>query len=654
MEYGHQIQNQSIGLNGGQWRLLNSATPGALNAAAAILGTNTALRINEWMPAPATGNDWFELFNTTNRPVDLSTISLSDDPSLAGQGMFRPAALSFIGANGFVKWVADAEAGNGRDHVSFALNGQGESLLLYNVVNLTTYALIDSLGFSAHPDGVSSGRLLDGQTNILAFPGTASPAESNYRLHPAIVINEALAHTDPPLEDAIELHNLSASPVSINGWFLSNNRENLRKYQIANPTPIPAGGYAVVYQYQFDNGTTNAFALNSANGDELWLTATAGAVETGERATVEFGASFNGASLGRVETSQGVDFWPLTQRTFGMDNPPSLVQFRTGTGLSNAAPLVGPVIINEIFYNPPGGTNGSDEFIELRNNTASSVTLYDPAHTTNRWKLGGGIDFTFPANVSLTNHASLLVVDFNPTNTAQLLAFRNRYGISTAIPVYGPFSGSLDNDADTVELYRPDNPQQPPAPDAGFVPYVIADRVRYTDDAPWPTGDADGGGFSLQRLAVNLYGNEPLNWIESTPTPGANNSTAAPDTDGDGIPDSAEDLMGLDRHNPLDAGYDPDYDSMTNLEEYLAGTNHLDPDSNLKLEASVVGGSFNLSFNAMAGRTYTVLHSPSLTSPNWTKLADVPAETSSQVVIVVDSPATNATRFYRLVTPAWP
>ncbi len=655
VEYGPQIQNMPIGLSGGQWRLLNAASPGTANASVAILGLDTALRLNEWMPNPA-GNDddWFELYNTTNRPVDLSTISLSDDPSLVGRAKFRPTPLSFIGPNGFVKWVADANAGKGRNHVNFGLDGQGESLLLYNVVNATTFVLVDALGFGAQTNGVSSGRLLDGQTNIFAFPETASPGASNYRLLQSIVINEALTHTDPPLEDAVELHNPTASPVSINGWFFSNTRENLRKYQITNAAPIPAGGYTVFYQNQFDNGTTNAFALNSAYGDELWLTATAGGVNTGERAVVEFGASFNGDSFGRVETSQGVDFWPLTARTFGVDNPATLAQFRTGTGLANAAPVVGPVIINEILYNPPGGTNGSDEFVELRNNTTGTVTLYDPTYPTNHWKLGGGIDFTFPAGVSLTNNAQLLVVDFNPTNTIQLTAFRDRYGIPASVPVFGPFSGSLDNDGEDVELYRPDTPQQPPAPDAGFVPYVLADRVRYTDDAPWPTGDADGGGLSLQRRAVNLYGNEPLNWIEAAPTPGVDNSTTAPDTDGDGIPDAAEDQMGLDRNDPLDAALDPDKDGMTNLEEYLAGTDHLDANSHLRLDGVLVGGNVSLSFEAVAGRTYSVLHTPSLSPVNWTKLTDVPAQVVTQPVSVMDPLTAAGTRFYRLVTPAWP
>ncbi len=653
VEYGPQVEDMSIGLSGGQWRLLSAPSPGTANGSVAVLGTSTALRINEWMPNPAKGDDWFELFNTTNRPVDLSAISLSDDPSIVGQGKFRPAALSFIGPSGFVKWVADSNPGQGRNHVSFGLEAEGDSLRIYGV-NGTTFSLVDTLGFGAQSNGVSSGRLLDGATNILALPGTPTPGASNYRLLQSVVINEALAHTDPPLEDAIELHNPTASPVSIAGWYLSNSRDNLRKYQITNTAPIPAGGYAVIYEYQFNNGTPNAFTLNSAYDDEIWLTATAGGIETGDRATVEFGASSNSVSFGRVDTSQGVDFWPLTQRTFGVDNLAPLSQFRTGTGLSNAAPVVGPIIINEILYHPPGGTNGSEQFIELGNNTGSPVTLYDPAYPTNRWKLGGGVDFAFPAGVSLAAGEHLLVVDFDPTDTATLDAFRAHYGISNGVAVYGPFSGSLNNDEDSLELYYPDRPQQPPAPDAGFVPYVLADRVNYTDRAPWPSGAVDGGGLSLQRLAVNLYGNEPLNWIAASPTPGANNSTTSPDTDGDGIPDWAEDQMGLDRNNPLDAALDPDGDGATNLQEYLARTDHLNANSYLKLDGIVASGNVTLSFQAVAGRTYSVLYTSSLTGPTWTKLADMPAQVVTQTVSVNDPQAPAATRFYRLVTPALP
>jgi len=44
------------------------------------------------------------------------------------------------------------------------------------------------------------------------------------------------------------------------------------------------------------------------------------------------------------------------------------------------------------------------------------------------------------------------------------------------------------------------------------------------------------------------------------------------DSDGDGIPDDAEIRLGLDPHNPVDAQEDFDRDNLTNLQEYLLGT----------------------------------------------------------------------------------
>jgi len=72
VEYGPQIQNLSIGVSGGQWRLLTTPTPGTANASAATLGKATALRLNECLADAQGGADWFELCNTGTLPVDLS------------------------------------------------------------------------------------------------------------------------------------------------------------------------------------------------------------------------------------------------------------------------------------------------------------------------------------------------------------------------------------------------------------------------------------------------------------------------------------------------------------------------------------------------------------------------------------------------------
>src|SRR5207247_1944729 len=99
-----------------------------------------------------------------------------------------------------------------------------------------------------------------------------------------------------------------------------------------------------------------------------------------------------------VTTIVATEYVALNQRTFGVDHPVSLQEFRTGTGRENSTPLVGPVIISELMYHPPETPpiTGDDEYIELHNVSAALVQFYDPAHPTNTWRLSGGVGFSFP------------------------------------------------------------------------------------------------------------------------------------------------------------------------------------------------------------------------------------------------------------------
>ena len=73
------------------------------------------------------------------------------------------------------------------------------------------------------------------------------------------------------------------------------------------------------------------------------------------------------------------------------------------------------------------------------------------------------------------------------------------------------------------------------------------------------------------------------------------------------------------------------------------------------LPGNRAGTDFTLGFTAAAGNSYSVLFRDALDPAHpWMKLLDVPAPESAGFVSVTDSNAPPETRFYRVVTPAWP
>lgn len=653
LRFGLQVQNRPVGSvpDGANTRTLMRPTPGAANVAQAQ-AEPTQLRINEWMARPLSGmDDWIEVYNAADLPVALGGLILSD---MTSNPTNRPIpSLSFIGARSFVQFMATDLDQNDADHLDFKLSSGGETLTIY-AVNRTT--VLERVSFGNQSDNVSQGRVPDGGNSRVFFTaGQATPKAANLPQTPSVVISEVLSHTDPPLEDAIELHNPTAAPVDISYWWLSDAPAVPKKYQIPSGTVIPAGGYMVFYEYQFGAGTSG-FTFDSSEGDEVVLSAgNAAGVLTGPQSVTEFGALKNGVSTGRHQTSRGIDFVPMSCRSFGVDNPSTLLQFRTGTGLANPGARVGAVVISEIMCQPPtiaGEDSSDDEFIELHNPGSSSRALCDPVYPTNTWRLRKGITFDFPRNLTLPAGGCLLVVAFDPVAYPdKLAAFRARYSIDSAVPIIGPHGGRLGDGTDEIELLWPDEPQGPTSPNFGYVPYELVERITYRSVAPWPSG-ADGQGMSLQRRDALSYGNDPTNWVALMPSPGR---PAPPDSDRDGMTDEWETLYGLNPHSSADAPTDLDGDRTSNLAEFVAGTRP-DLSQNVLRVRSLdrAGTRHRLTFRAMAGRTYSVQYRKDVHSGDWRTLIHVSgyATNANRTVEVPADLARDV--FLRVVTPSVP
>ena len=653
ISYGFQVPDRSVGRDkNGDWALLDSPTPGKENKLPATLASPSNLVINEWM-ANGRGSDWIELHNPQPKPVRMDGLYLTDNISSIGRTKFEITKLNYIAGGGFVKWIADADLAKGGDHVNFSLSSLGEPIALYS----RTKSLLDKRLISKTIPGESEGRLPDGATRITKFPSTPTPGKSNYLPVENVVINEVLTHTDPPFEDAIELQNLSDNPVDIGNWWISNSESSLKKYRIPANTTLTARGVMAFYEGQFNPapGAEHSFALNSAHGDKVILSEADGFGKlTGYRAIIEFGAAQNGVSLGRVKTSIGDQFVTLVSPTFGVDNPSSVSAFRKGAGAANATAKVGPVVIHEIMYHPAplplGAGTPDDEFIELHNITNTTVPLHDPLHPENTWLIDGGTTFEFPRGFQLPPGGYVVLIEFNPVkNPEKTASLAKRLGIPDGVPILGPLRGQLANGGDTVALYKPDPPQGLQHDDAGFVPYILVDQVTFSDTAPWPSA-ADGLGATLQRATANKFANDPVNWKAAAPNPGrANRSAEMADTDADGMPDEWETAFGLDPNNSNDADGDADGDGLTNVSEYLAGTDPGDAASALRLTAvNLANSKMSLVFEASQGRLIEIQSTPALGQAAWKSVLEVDVKSDGPQQVEVDLPVGEA-QFFRLL-----
>jgi hypothetical protein len=317
----------------------------------------------------------------------------------------------------------------------------------------------------------------------------------------------------------------------------------------------------------------------------------------------------------------------------------------TTLGAANSAPKVGPIVVSEIMYFPIA-LNVEDEnleFIELENVLTSAQPLFDPTVPTNTWGLRSAIRFDFPTNITMTAGERILVVGFDPGNSTLLQNFKTRYSVGNSTRIFGPWNGHLGNSAESVQLIKPGV-----AGSGGFAPEILTDRIDYNAITPWPIAQ-NPGIDSLQRLVSANYGNEPLNWKTAPPTAGlANTGGTSGDSDNDGLPDAWE----LSHFGTLarDGSGDFDGDGLSDLAEYLAGTDPTNAADSLRLDVSQFSAAnVSVRFNVVAGHSYRVESTDDLGANIWTVVQDLGTVATSGSVEVSDSGAgATGARFYRL------
>ena len=231
--------------------------------------SNGSIRLNEIMTlnnetlrlSDDTSPDWIEIINTGSESVNLNGYSLSKSSDSANVFTFPDYELP---AGGCVLVYADSklrEESGEAFHAPFRLSSTGDILMLFNAGGTA----IDTVNIPAlHTDSSYARISVNGwEESYMPTPGLENTKEA-YRsmTEPAddspIIINEVmpsnattLAAANGQYYDYIELYNRSSETVSLSGWYLSDDANNVRKWCFPDVS-LGAGEYLVAFASKLD------------------------------------------------------------------------------------------------------------------------------------------------------------------------------------------------------------------------------------------------------------------------------------------------------------------------------------------------------------------------------------------------------------------
>ena len=441
--------------------------------------------------------DWIELYNASDRPIDIGGWWLSDQKTdeLGNETLrkYEIAAGTTLEPGQYVAFSEVADFGTGPN--AFALSEYGDDVYVSSGSGGELRGYREHVDFGASPNGVSFGRHVK-STGGTDFTLLSSPTWESANAVPYVgdlVLNEIMYNPVAPAPGSpydnddyeyVELYNRSGSTI------------DLTDYYVADGIRFSFGWYDV-----------------DGFGTAVW-TRQAGATATWQTVLPESG---NWEVLYYCDNADGKGGF------HGLDDSATYdVVHATGTTPVNVDQAADPGQWVSL------GTFG------FNTGVFSRVTLRRNNDTSGEWTLADGIKFvkglheveihsapdeprfsTTGTNVTSLAPGQYVVI---VKNTA---AFDERHDIAgNGIVVAGEYTGNLANNGELVKVFQRSGPEQ----HSGFIPVIRADHVNYDDSAPWQP-QPDGAGSSLSRKVAGDYGNEPTNWAASVVggTPGALN-----------------------------------------------------------------------------------------------------------------------------------
>jgi hypothetical protein len=604
-----------------RWRYANGAW-GPLTRETYLVGPQAPkageIEFSEIMFASAQGDsgDFVEIHNLTANTLNLGGMTFTTGFGYtfpAGQLLPPGGYLCVAYQDVLFRLHVSATAPMVGPFYSGKLSDSGESITLSGAGGFSLRARFGTSGSWPQTAEASGARrslvpLIGGITDPYAQGhwrastlSTGSPGTADPEPFPNIVISEIYAGSGTT--SFVELYNQGTAAVSLNGW------ELVFIGTASNSTvPLPSGLIISGGSYLAITGAVPAdlqTAFLNAPGSVL-VPPVAGTHQVDSATTPSLVPSYS--LIRYIKSGSSI---------------PDFVHARPTRGLANGLAQLPDLVINEIMYHPPLGTNPTQpevEFIEFLNRSNQPLVLRQENLEIPHL---GWLEVLPAEGVTVPAGGMFVLTNVAPAQ------FRSIHRVPAEVPVL-QFFFVLSNNGEALVIQR-----RLSGNISGYLP-DLTDLVNYSDTAPWPER-ADGAGRSLERLNPAGYGNDPANWSSSCLYGGSpGRLRGAPFTDWRNQHFSPAQMALPAISAPAS---DPDGDGLNNLLEYALGANPLNPSAGqLPVPADAPFGCVGISYNrrpsAETDVSYHIEHSLDLA--NWT-------EVTAQVTTEATVPHTDGT-----------
>lgn len=345
----------------------------------------TGLFINEIY---SSNPDWIELYNSTDKEINLGGFSLQDDKGAAEGYQFatgtKLAAKSYLVLNETTDFTFGISSSKG-DEITL-LDSRNAT-----IDNVSIPVMEDGKSYARKTDGGSEWQKLDkptkGKDNTAAGDTEETPEQSKLPLF----INEVMSAPAGEDTDFIEIYNAGDAEIDMSGFALQDDKGAAEQFVIPSGIKIPAKGILVFSQVSPGAGESFTFGLSSKGDKVILLDATGKQIDKVE--TPDYGDT-KGSSYARIGDG-GAQWQIIDVPTKGQPN-----------ATTTSTPLKGNLVLNEIYtFSDQASVNDLD-YIELYNKSNQRIELGG----LKMWESGGREEvWTFPQGKYIEANGRLVI-----------------------------------------------------------------------------------------------------------------------------------------------------------------------------------------------------------------------------------------------------